>query len=498
MEVDLHDPDAPVLQEDRKSTIRRLSRGYVYAMFAPWIGSLCLGNSVAYGVSAERSLQQSGTALPFVFGEDQVFWFVFFLDTGAIAGCLLGGIIIQTVGRIRTLRLCAISFSLGWLCIVLTRTILVLYVGRIFNGFSCGLAALCAPVYVAEVVRADFRSFFGGCLHAFFSLGALVSFIGGRLLSWRYLALVSCLPAGAMLLVVRYAVESPYWLYHVGRSGEALETLCHLRRHHGDAKEEYALMETRCLSGRTSIRAALCAVLVFCIRQTCGYGYMVTKSPKFIRPLIESLEVLNVSITVGLLQLILAVTAVFLMDLTGRRPLLFISAATTIISDFFIGLVNLFPSEEEGGNVLARLSVALMGVFVIGYSLGLGPIPGILAAELVPPMEHGVLTGVVFSSNWVVHYTVKLFFQKAFLSEYLELWIAAVITAVELGVAMMLLPETGRLRLADIGLLYEGAAKTPAPNVLGPWAQPPSTPTRMRSPRKFSLQELAPSHKGKE
>ncbi|XP_064459321.1 uncharacterized protein LOC135369734 [Ornithodoros turicata] len=486
-------PAASVVPEEIKPTLRHLSSGYLHVMFAPWVAVLCLGNVMAYGVSAERSMRGFDPP-PFDFGDSQSEWFTFFLDAGAIAGCILGGTIGQLVGPVHTLHLCALAFSAGWLCVILTRTIFLLYLGRILKGFSCGMVAVCAPVYVTETVRAEFRGFFAGTLHVVFSLGALLSVIGGHFLSWRLLASVSCVPVVVIFLASKYAIETPHWLYHVGRTSDALEAMYHLRAQHTDAREEFARMEAWYISGRTSARAVTCAVLVFCIRETCGYGYIVMKSPKFLEALTASDSAPNVSIVVSIVQLILALTATFLMDLAGHRPLLMLSALTVIISDFALGIINFFEVSGKGSNLLARLSMAFVGTFVIGYSLGLGPIPGILAAELVPPRNHGLLTGLVYSTTWIAHSIVKVFFQRGLMSEAVDLCVIATITALELFLAMSLLPDTSRLRLEQIAALFEGEAKTPALPLLSgvsPAVAIPAPVARRRSLKTFFLRKLS-------
>jgi MFS family permease len=60
-------------------------------------------------------------------------------------------------GRKTTLLLGAIPFILGWVLIIVAKSVAVLYVARMFSGLGYGIVYTVAPMYTGEIATNEVR-----------------------------------------------------------------------------------------------------------------------------------------------------------------------------------------------------------------------------------------------------------------------------------------------------------------------------------------------------
>mmetsp|Transcript_37420 Transcript_37420/g.48415 ORF Transcript_37420/g.48415 Transcript_37420/m.48415 type:complete len:591 (+) Transcript_37420:3-1775(+) len=84
-------------------------------------------------------------------------------------------------------------------------------------------------------------------------------------------------------------------------------------------------------------------------------------------------------VLIGFCKLIPEAASMFLVDSMGRRPLLLISSYGLTASMFLIAVVFMFPS-----NSASIFIVVLLSIFMIFFSIGVGPITWLLASEMLP------------------------------------------------------------------------------------------------------------------
>lgn len=141
-------------------------------------------------------------------------------------GALLGGFLMETVGRLRTLQIGAIPGVIGWILIACSNNIPMLLVGRLLSGMSTALATSPAIVYITEVARPELRGSlisFGPTLASF---GMLLSYLKGAYLDWRLVAWLSIIYSIVPVIMVQFWVpESPVWLVSKGRIDDAKKSL---------------------------------------------------------------------------------------------------------------------------------------------------------------------------------------------------------------------------------------------------------------------------------
>jgi facilitated trehalose transporter len=141
-------------------------------------------------------------------------------------GSIIGGYLMDSIGRINTLKVAALPSVLGLVLIAMAPNIYFILAGRIFTGIACALGTSPAVVYITEVARADLRGSLISSGPTIASLGMVLTYIGGACLSWRLVAwlaiIFTILP---IVLIWVYVPESPVYLVTKGRIEDAAKSL---------------------------------------------------------------------------------------------------------------------------------------------------------------------------------------------------------------------------------------------------------------------------------
>lgn len=141
-------------------------------------------------------------------------------------GAVLGGFLMETVGRLRTLQIGAIPSVIGWILIAVSINIPMLLFGRLLTGLATALATSPAIVYITEVARPELRGSlisFGPTLASF---GMVLCYVKGAYLAWRLVAWITIIYSLVPIILVQFWVpESPVWLVSKNRADEAKKSL---------------------------------------------------------------------------------------------------------------------------------------------------------------------------------------------------------------------------------------------------------------------------------
>lgn len=108
------------------------------------------------------------------------------------------------------------------------------------------------------------------------------------------------------------------------------------------------------------------------------------------------------TIAVSALNLVLTTVCAPLSDKIGRKTCILLSIAGMGTSSILLAV-----GIGEGVKVLAAVATLL---FVASFALGLGPVPFILANELVGPEAVGATQSLSLAANWIATFVVSQFF----------------------------------------------------------------------------------------
>lgn len=152
---------------------------------------------------------------------------------------MFGAVLAQTVsdrlGRRMTFVLAAVGFLVGILIMIISNSLPMLLVGRLFIGVGVGVGIGLAidPLYISEVTPAKHRGHLVTWSEIALNIGIVFGFSTGLFLSgmddnreWRVMFLLGAIMPVIMIIVVFTIMpESPRWLVQKGRETDALIVL---------------------------------------------------------------------------------------------------------------------------------------------------------------------------------------------------------------------------------------------------------------------------------
>lgn len=340
---------------------------------------------------------------------------------GAFVGSLFSGWIADGVGRRRAFQLCALPMIIGALMSAATNDLWGMLLGRLFVGTGMGLGPPVAALYVAEVSPTSVRGTFGSFTQIATCLGLMGSlFIGIPAKEvanwWRVCFVVSIIPAVALALLMQFCAESPHWLFKRGRAAEAetefekilggvyvKSAMAELSKaDRGDEVDTVKLSEL--LYGRY-FRMIFIGSVLFALQQLSGINAVFYFSSSVFKSAGIPSDIAN--ICVGISNLSGSVIAMILMDKLGRKVLLLGSFIGMAVS---LGIQVAAASSFVSGSVSSYMSAAGMLLVVLAFSLGAGPVPGLLLSEIFPSRIRAKAMALCMAVHWVINFFVGLLF----------------------------------------------------------------------------------------
>lgn len=381
---------------------------------------------------------------------------------GGLLGALGGGPCCNKYGRLISMRLTTFLFVVGPCFESLATNISLLSFGRFVSGIGAGAAIVVAPIYISEIAPPDEKGFFGAFTQVMINVGILISQLLGYFLSkddiWRIILAtaggIGALQLGGLVFVP----ESPKWLAEHNRPELARQVLRKLRGHRADLEAEVKAWKVNSSAdeiGRISLipshptkpplinlpaeeenllsalsntqpsqdpkpqtppdsigilsallspsnRPALIAVIaVMLAQQLTGINSIVMYSVHLLSDLLPTTATL-LTVVVSALNVFITILCAPLADRWGRKTCLLLSIAGMGASSILLALSINFTIK-----ILSALAVLS---FVASFALGLGPVPFILANELVGPEAVGATQSWALAANWSATFLVSQFF----------------------------------------------------------------------------------------
>jgi SP family facilitated glucose transporter-like MFS transporter 8 len=161
------------------------------------------------------------------------------------------------------------------------------------------------------------------------------------------------------------------------------------------------------------------------------------------------------------LQVFMTVVACLLIDKLGRRPLFIMSMAGMACSSFAVGLYFMLQSPGEPAKAVWLL-LAGSYMYIAFFSIGAGPIPWLMMAEIFPDNVRGKACLIAAAINWgcsfVVTCTVKVL--KGVLEYQGLFWLYAGVCATSAIVASFWVLETKGKSLDEVTKMLKSPTKS--------------------------------------
>eukprot|EP01018_Ginkgo_biloba_P038248 Gb_38138 [translate_table: standard] len=391
------------------------------------------------------------------------------VTVGAMLGAIASGSTADFLGRKGALAVSAIPIIIGWVTVAIAQGVDLLYLGRFLVGIGIGISSFTVPIYIAETAPRHLRGTLGTMNQLFITIGIMLVYMGGLFLNWRTLAAVGSLPGVLMVIGLFFIPETPRWLAKAGLKDQLYTSLQKLRGRDFDITTEVMDIQEAVefsksqpkaklsdLCKRKIFRPLFAGVGLLLLQQLSGINAVMLYAGQIFREVGVS-SANAASFGLGSLQVVMTFVTAGLVERAGRRLLLMVSAGGMAFTSFLVGFSFYF--KDIGGaqlsigmstfvNLLALFSLL---VYVLTFSLGVGPVPWIVMGEILPARVRGTAGSFATLMSWLSAWVVTLTFN--FMLEWSapgSFWIFSTICAINVIFVALFVPETRGRTLEQI------------------------------------------------
>ncbi|CRK96410.1 CLUMA_CG009826, isoform B [Clunio marinus] len=442
---------------------------YIYtqimAALSVSLGSMVVGFSSAYTSPALVSMRNPNIT-SFSITHQEASWVGGIMPLAGLAGGIAGGPFIEYIGRKNTILATAIPFIVSWLLIACATSIGMVLAGRALSGFCVGIASLSLPVYLGETVQPEVRGTLGLLPTAFGNIGILLCFVAGKYVNWSGLAFLGGALPVPFLILMFLIPETPRWYVSRGKEERARRALQWLRGKQADVEPELkGIVKSHCEAERhasqnaifdllklSNLKPLLISLGLMFFQQLSGINAVIFYTVQIFQDAGSTIDENLCTIIVGVVNFIATFIATMLIDRLGRKMLLYISDVCMIITLMTLG--TFFYYKNIGGEIssIGWLPLAAFVIFVIGFSLGFGPIPWLMMGEILPAKIRGSAASVATAFNWACTFVVTKTFTDIIgvIGTHGAFWFFGSVCVVGLFFVIFYVPETQGKSLEDI------------------------------------------------
>ncbi|XP_062528207.1 facilitated trehalose transporter Tret1-2 homolog isoform X3 [Bombyx mori] len=372
-------------------------------------------------------------------------------------GALLGGMMVDAVGRRLLLQSIVLPNLIGWLVIAFSETYVFLCIGRFITGFTIGMSTV-SYIYVAEITTPEKRGVLSALGPGLVSTGIFIVYSLGAFIHWRKVAAIC---AGVSLLtpfLMYFVPESPLWLASKGQMKEAYNAMFWLRQNNSTAQQE--LMEFTkdrkeqqmnfkqklALFKRKNVLKPFVLLIVFFIFQEMSGIYIILYyAVDFFKSVGTSVNEFTASIIVGGVRVFMGAVGACLINSFRRKTL-------AAVSGLLLGIAMLGAAvcDSLNGPPLVKLGCVLLHV---SFSMvGFLQLPWIMSGELYPQDIRGVMSGATSCCAYVlIFFNIKTYPKlENLLTSNGTLYLFGFCAMIGAAYCFLFLPETKGKTLTEI------------------------------------------------
>ncbi|XP_070527100.1 facilitated trehalose transporter Tret1 isoform X2 [Cardiocondyla obscurior] len=467
-------PPSQFQKESKPSWLRFTAQ--ILAALTVSLGSMQVGYSSSYTSPALVSMRSNSTN--FEVTKQMGMWVGSLMPLSALVGGIAGGPLIEYIGRKKTILATAFPFIAAWLLIAMAGNIPMILTGRALCGFAVGVASLALPVYLGETIQAEVRGTLGLMPTAFGNTGILLCFTAGMYLDWRNLALLGATLPIPFLILMFVIPETPRWYVSKGKTKMSRKSLQWLRGKDTDITDELTLIEKMNqeyieserntsqntlseLSKSKHLVPLLISLGLMLFQQMSGINAVIFYTVQIFQDAGSTIDENLSTIIIGIVNFISTFIAASVIDKLGRKMLLYISAVLMAVTLFALG--GFFYVKSLGADVTAFgwLPLVSLIVYVIGFSLGFGPIPWLMMGEILPAKIRGSAASIATSFNWMCTFIVTKTFEDVIgvIGAHGTFWMFGVIVVVGFVFVLVSVPETRGRSLEEIEKKFTGPTR---------------------------------------
>ncbi|XP_032671969.1 facilitated trehalose transporter Tret1-like isoform X1 [Odontomachus brunneus] len=455
-----------------KNAIREIAACIIAASF-----HIAVGLSMAYSATLIPHLEKEDAEVHAT--QEETSWIASLVVVCVPVGGVLGGFLMETVGRLRTLQIGSIPCVAGWILIALSTNVPMLLVGRLLAGLATALASSPAIVYITEVARPELRGSMISFGPTLASLGMVLSYLKGAYLDWRLVAWLSIIYAVVpVVLVELWVPESPVWLVSKGRIDDAKKSLERLYKNETQGKVSVAETQFNTIMKENEIKLSeqrrskhgnnmfsklrgflkptgwkpmAILFLLFSFQQFSGIYITLFYAVTWFQEVGAGVDEYIASILVGVTRFLCSMVNTWLLRRFRRRALCLISALGMAVCMAVSGYFTL--NIKNGDRSGYWVPVFCLLLYVCTSMVGMLTIPWTMTAELFPTEIRGIAHSISYSMANLLMFAALQSYRslQTFLGgSYAVQWFFAGVSVGAAVFVWLLLPETHGKKLSEI------------------------------------------------
>ncbi|XP_059722427.1 solute carrier family 2, facilitated glucose transporter member 5-like [Haemorhous mexicanus] len=414
------------------------------------------------------------TGVPMDRGFQTLLWSltVSMFPLGGFFGSLLVWPMVNNCGRKGTLlinNLFSIAAAILMGTSELAKTFEVIILSRVVMGIFAGLASNVVPMFLGEMSPKNLRGAVGVVPQLFITIGILAAqilglhSILGNARGWPVLLGLTGIPSLIQLLTLPFFPESPrYLLIQKGNEEQARRALQRLRGWEDvddEIQEMYQENQSEKEEGQFSVlslftfrglRWQLISIIVMMAGQQLSgvNGVFYYADRIFESAGVHSSSIQYVTVSIGAINVVMTLLAVFIVESLGRRILLL---AGFVLCSASCAILTLALNLQTTVSWMSYLSIVCVIAYIIGHAIGPSPIPAVMITEMFLQSSRPAAFMVGGSVHWLSNFTVGLVFlyMEAGLGPYSFLIFCAICVATMLYI-FFIVPETKNKTFMEI------------------------------------------------
>ncbi|NWU33882.1 GTR5 protein, partial [Hylia prasina] len=414
------------------------------------------------------------TGVPMDGGIQTLLWSltVSMFPLGGLFGSLMVGPMVNNCGRKGTLlinNLFSIAAAILMGTSELAKTFEVIIVSRVVMGIFAGLASNVVPMFLGEMAPKNLRGAIGVVPQLFITIGILsaqilgLNSILGNAKGWPVLLGLTGIPSLLQLLTLPFFPESPrYLLLQKGNEEQARKALQRLRGREDvddEIQEMYQENQSEKEEGQLSVlslftfrglRWQLISIIVMMGgQQLSGVNAVFYYADRIFESAgVASSSIQYVTVSIGAINVVMTLLAVFIVESLGRRILLL---AGFLLCSASCAILTLALNLQTTVPWMSYLSIVCVIAYIIGHAIGPSPIPAVMITEMFLQSSRSAAFMVGGSVHWLSNFTVGLVFlyMEAGLGPYSFLIFCAICVATMLYI-FFVVPETKNKTFMEI------------------------------------------------
>uniref|UniRef100_A0A023F6I8 Putative transporter major facilitator superfamily n=2 Tax=Triatoma infestans TaxID=30076 RepID=A0A023F6I8_TRIIF len=443
-----------------------LNTGLARQWLASFSAALCMAIAgTVFTWLTPIAVQLTSEGSPIRMTEVQRSWVTGCASIGNTVSCIPIGIIAHRWGRKPILLVAGPVALLGWILMITTRSLQVLYFVGIIHGFTMATAFCISSVYIAEIASPKIRGALCGQFMTFYYLGLVYVDIIAYLTDYTvYLYLLTILPIFYTVLFY-FMPETPYYLMKSGKDSKVVESLNWLRpQKNSFVGEKFIEMKTSINHDfswkdlflvKSQRRAMIIVIIAYCLKCFGGQISLQVYTTQILSTLTSNSDYSMILTAVS--NIILCLTCFisgFISDTLGRRPVMY---TTSFASGIFHLIVMIYffvynSNLKTFSTINLWIIFASMTLALILGNASMSIFLPTVSAEYFNTEGRTLGSGIVHAVAGLAAFTSIIAYQaiKDSIGDYFNFLIFAVCSIVASIVIFYFVPETARKSLERI------------------------------------------------